>query len=128
MPARRNLQIAVGVLGLVPVGAGLAGVLLGPAMVAANASVPLDSHFRYLSGLLLAIGLGFWSCVPGIDQKTGRFRLLTGLVFVGGIGRAVSLETVGLPDVPILFGLIMELAVTPALCLWQTLDARITPR
>lgn len=128
MPARRNLQIAVGVLGLVPVGAGLAGVLLGPAMVAANASVPLDSHFRYLSGLLLAIGLGFWSCVPGIDQKTGRFRLLTGLVFVGGIGRAVSLETAGLPDVPMLFGLIMELAVTPALCLWQTLDARITPR
>jgi len=124
MPPRRSLQIAVALLALVPIGAGLAGVLLGPALVAATTSVPLDSHFRYLSGLLLAIGLGFWSCVPKIEQNTGRFRLLTGLVFLGGLGRAVSLEIVGLPDVPMLFGLIMELGVTPALCLWQTLDAR----
>jgi len=124
MPPRRSLQIAVALLALVPIGAGLAGVLLGPGMVAATTSVPLDSYFRYLSGLLLAIGLGFWSCVPNIERKTGRFRLLTFLVFIGGLGRAVSLETAGLPDVPMLFGLIMELAVTPALCLWQGLDAR----
>jgi len=124
MPPRRGLQIAVALLALVPIGAGLAGVLLGPSMVAATASVPLDSHFRYLSGLLLAIGLGYWSCVPKIERNAGRFRLLTGLVFIGGLGRAISLETAGLPDVPMLFGLIMELAVTPALCLWQTLDAK----
>jgi hypothetical protein len=124
MPPRRSLQIAVAVLALVPIGAGLAGVLLGPAMVAATASVPLDSHYRYLSGLLLAIGLAFWSCIPKIAENTGRFRLLTAIVFVGGLGRAFSLQTVGLPDVPMLFGLIMELAVTPALCLWQGLDAR----
>lgn len=124
MPPRRSLQIAVAILALVPVGTGLAGVLLGPTMVDAVQSVPLDSHYRYLSGLLLAIGLGFWSCVPNIAQNTGRFRLLTAIVFVGGLGRAVSLETVGLPDVPMLFGLIMELVVTPLLCLWQGLDAR----
>ncbi|HEV2673445.1 MAG TPA: DUF4345 domain-containing protein [Aliidongia sp.] len=124
MPPRRWLQTAVAVGGLVPVGAGLAGILLGPAMVAATASVPLDSHYRYLSGLLLAIGLGFWSCIPGIERRSGRFRLLTGLVFIGGLGRAVSLETVGLPDLSMLFGLVMELAITPALCLWQTLDSR----
>ncbi len=111
-------------LALVPIGAGLSGVLLGPAMVEATQSVPLDSHYRYLSGLLLAIGLAFWSCIPKIEQNTGRFRLLTAIVFVGGLGRAFSLETVGLPDVPMLFGLIMELAVTPALCLWQGMDAR----
>jgi hypothetical protein len=124
MPPRRSLQIAVAILALVPVGAGLAGVLLGPTMVAAVQNVPLDSHYRYLSGLLLAIGLGFWSCIPKIEQNGDRFRLLTGLVFIGGLGRAVSLETVGLPDVPMLFGLIMELVVTPLLCLWQTLDVR----
>ena len=124
MPPRRSLQIAVAILALVPVGTGLAGVLLGPTMVDAVQSVPLDSHYRYLSGLLLAIGFGFWSCIPKIEQTGGRFRLLTGLVFIGGLGSAVSLETVGLPDVPMLFGLIMELVVTPLLCLWQTLDAR----
>jgi hypothetical protein len=124
MPPRRSLQITVALLALVPIGAGLSGVLLGPAMVEATQSVPLDSHYRYLSGLLLAIGLAFWSCIPKIEQNTGRFRLLTAIVFVGGLGRAFSLETVGLPDVPMLFGLIMELAVTPALCLWQGMDAR----
>jgi hypothetical protein len=121
---RRRLQLTVAILALVPVGTGLAGVLLGPAMVAPTSSIPLDSHFRYLSGLLLAIGLGFWSCVPEIERKTGRFRLLTGLVLVGGLGRAISLEAVGLPDPPMLFGLVMELGITPALCLWQMLDAR----
>ena len=124
MPPRRSLQIAVAILALVPIGAGLAGVLWGPGFVDPTQSVSLDSHFRYLSGLLLAIGLGYWSCVPTIAQSTGRFRLLTAIVFVGGLGRAVSLERVGLPDVPMLFGLIMELVVTPLLCLWQGLDAR----
>ena len=124
MPPRRSLQIAVAILALVPIGAGLSGVLWGPGFVDATQSVSLDSHFRYLSGLLLAIGLGYWSCVPTIAQSTGRFRLLTAIVFIGGLGRAVSLETVGLPDVPMLFGLIMELVVTPALCVWQGLDAR----
>jgi hypothetical protein len=42
--ARRSLQIAVAILALVPIGAGHAGVLLGPAVVAATQSVPLDSH------------------------------------------------------------------------------------
>ena len=137
MPSRRALRIAVALLALVPVGAGFAGVLLGPAMVAEassvlpgpalvadTASMPLDSHFRYLSGLLLAIGFGFWSCIPGIERRGARFRLLTGLVFVGGLGRAVSLETVGMPDLPMVFGLVIELGVTPALCLWQALDAK----
>jgi hypothetical protein len=39
---------------------------------------------------------------PRIEQSTGGFRLLTGLVFIGGLGRAVSIETAGLPDVPML--------------------------
>jgi hypothetical protein len=62
--------------------------------------------------------------VPRIESSAGRFRLLTAIVFIGGLGRAVSLETVGLPDFGMLFGLVMELAVTPALCLWQALDTR----
>lgn len=124
MPPRRSLQIAVAILSLVPIGAGLSGVIWGPGFVDATQSVSLDSHFRYLSGLLLAIGLAYWSCVPNIAVNGGRFRLLTAIVFIGGLSRAVSLERVGLPDVPMLFGLIMELVVTPSLCLWQGLDAR----
>src|SRR5271154_6001977 len=53
---RRLLQISVAIAGLVPVGGGLAGVIWGPSMLGETVQNPLDSHFRYLSGLLAAIG------------------------------------------------------------------------
>src|SRR5688572_4755798 len=84
---RRYLQRTVSVLALVPAAAGLFGVLFGPALTGDTVSVSADSHFRFLSALLLAIGLVFLSTVPGIEEKTGRFRLLTLLVFIGGLGR-----------------------------------------
>ncbi len=115
---KKLLQIAVAIGGLVPVGAGLSGVVLGPMMVG-GASVPLDSHFRYLSGLLLGIGFGFWSTIPHIEKHRARFLLLTAIVFIGGLGRLYSLIAIGTPDHAMLFGLVMELAVTPLLALWQ---------
>ncbi len=108
-----------------PVGAGLAGVALGPRLAGAMvAPVSLDSHFRYLSGLLLAVGVAFWSTIPGIERKAPMFQLLTSLVVVGGLARLISLISEGPPDAPMLFGLVMELAVTPALALWQARLAR----
>jgi hypothetical protein len=59
---RRLLQIAVGFGSLVPILAGGAGMLSGPEMVGGGAAADLDSHMRYLSGLLFGIGLGFASC------------------------------------------------------------------
>jgi len=118
-PDRRLLQIAVAVAALVPIGAGLAGVLQGPALAHGAAGASLDSHFRYLSGLLLAMGLIFWGCIPRIEQRTAIFRLLTFVVVVGGLARLYSLTRVGLPDISMRLALLMELFVTPALCLWQ---------
>ncbi len=117
---RRLLQQAVGLLSIIPIAAGLFGVLFGAALTNETVSVSGDSHFRYLSGLLLAVGLCFWSTVPGIEEKTGRFRLLTALVFLGGLGRLLGLVLTGVPSLFMLGGLLMELVVTPLLCLWQT--------
>ena len=121
MLAKRALQIAVAVGGLVPVSAGLAGILAGPHMVvgAGLLPVPLDSHFRYLSGLLLGIGFGFWTTIPGVEHKGARFRMLTTIVFIGGLGRLWSLLAIGVPDKPMLFGLAMELVVTPLFAVLQ---------
>ncbi len=122
---RRALQAAIAVFGLIPVGAGLAGVLLGPRMVEhAAASLPLDSHYRYLSGLLLGIGLVYWSLIPSIERRGGAFRILTLVVFVGGLGRLGGGFASGLPDLPMQGALVMELVVTPLLCLWQSRVAR----
>lgn len=118
---RRALQLAIAIGGLVPVGAGLAGVVFGPDMIpdTPHLSNDLDSHWRYLSGLLMAIGLGFWSTIPATAQNGARFRMLAGLVVIGGIARVVSLLVAGTPAAPMMFALAMELVVTPALALWQ---------
>jgi hypothetical protein len=122
---RRFLQFVVAVACLVPVGAGAAGVVLGPAMVDAGVvPVGADSHYRYLSGLLLGIGIAFATTIPDIERHTMRFRLLTGIVVVGGCGRLLSLLLRGLPDKPMLAALVMELGVTPCLALWQARVAR----
>ncbi len=117
---RRYLQRTVAVLALVPVSAGLFGVLFGPAVTGDRVSVSADSHFRYLSGLLLGIGLLFWSTIPAIEEKTGRFRLLALLVFMGGLARLLGLMLTGIPSLYMLASLALELVVTPTLALWQT--------
>ena len=116
----RFLQQAVGVLSLVPFSAGLFGVLFGAALTDETVSVSGDSHFRYLSGLLLAIAFCFWSTIPAIETKTDRFRLLTAIVFIGGLSRLLGLALTGVPSIFMLGGLLVELVVTPVMCLWQT--------
>lgn len=124
----RWLQIAVCIAGLVPVSAGLAGVVFGAKAFGADGGlVTLDSHVRYLSGLLLGIGLVFWSLVPRLDTATRVVRILTLIVFIGGLGRLVSLFVSGVPSIGMQFGLVMELVVTPLLCLWQSRVARAEP-
>ena len=129
---RRCLQAAVAVAGLVPISAGLAGILLGAQMAGALAlpeglrAVSLDSHVRYLSGLLLGIGLAFWSFIPTIQRRTTEARLLTAIVFLGGLARLYGALRMGLPSSPMTFGLVMELVVTPLLCLWQGRVARLS--
>lgn len=122
--SRRLLQVAVAVFGCVPVFAGLAGVILGPAMTTDLGSPSLDSHVRYLSGLLLGIGLVFWWQIPRIERAGTVFRLLTLIVFVGGLARLLGVILEGWPPPPMLFGLVMEAGVTPMLCLWQMVIAR----
>ncbi len=122
---KRALQIAIAAGGLVPVSAGLAGLILGASLAGqSHPAADLDSHFRYLSGLLLGIGLAFWSTIPGIERKGRMFQLLTAIVFIGGLARLYGVLIDGWPGLPMIGGLVMELVVTPLLCLWQALLAR----
>lgn len=119
---RRLLQAAVLVAGCVPVLGGLAGVIMGSDVIQATSPdlASSDSHVRYLSGLLLGIGLLFWSLIPKIERAGDLFRALTCLVVIGGLARLASVAASGLPSRVMLGALVMELAVTPLLCLWQT--------
>ena len=118
MNQTRALQIAVAVAGLVPVTAGAAGAFKPELLALASAPSAL-THVAYLSGLLLGIGLGFWSLIPSIARQGRAFGLLTGVVVLGGLARlalAVRLDAWGLS---VILPLIMELAVTPVLWAWQ---------
>jgi len=117
---RKLLQQSVAVIATIPAAVGLYGVLFGQALTGDAVSISAESHFRFLSGLLLGIGLCFWSTVPSIETKTNRFRILTLLVALGGLGRLAGLALTGLPSLFMVGGLILELVVTPILCLWQT--------
>jgi Domain of unknown function (DUF4345) len=118
---RRVLQITVGVLAFLPIGAGLAGAAFGirvfdhASMLGADA----DNLGRYLSGLLLGIGLAFLTTLPRIEAEGVRFRLLTMIVFIGGMARLAGLIATGTLSKPILLGLVMELLATPALAFWR---------
>jgi len=128
---RRLLQLAIAIGSLIPLLAGGLGMLNGAEIVRGTpAPVPpdLDSHFRYLSGLLFALGLGFLSCIPRIEGQSRRFRLLGAIVLVGGLGRALSLFDIGLAGVEHRLALGLELGTMPLLLLWQWRVARTARR
>ena len=112
---RRLLQAAIAVAGIVPVGGGLWGVLGHMTTEGALST----SNARYLSGLLLGIGLTFWIAIPTIERRGTIVRGLAAIVVVGGLARLAGAvlvtgfpPSVGLP-------LVMELGVTPLIALWR---------
>ena len=106
---------------LVPLITGGQSVLHGPGFLGHAPVIPtdLDSHFRYVSGIFFAVGMAFATCVPGIEARGPRFRLLGALVIAGGVSRLVSLVAVGMPSKGHMLGLAMELVVVPLLLWWQ---------
>jgi Domain of unknown function (DUF4345) len=118
---RRCLQFAIGALAFIPVSIGLAGALFGPRVLERSLILSADSESlsRYLSGLLLGIGLAFLTTLPRIEREGVRFRLLTAVVFIGGLARLTGLAATGAPTTAIAIGLIMELLVTPMLAMWR---------
>ena len=113
---RRCLQAAILLAGFVPVISGAAGMLFGVSIVSdMSEDRTLDNHFRYLSGLLLGIGLVFWYLIPGIERQGKIFRAMTALVVLGGLGRLFGMIVHGLPSPGMIAALGMELVITPAL-------------
>lgn len=117
---KRLLQIAVAVAALVPVGGGAWGVIGGFDQGAALH----DNHVRYLSGLLLGIGLVYWWTVPTIERRGPVVRVLATVIVIGGLARLVDAFQAGFAP-GVVLPLIMELGVTPALALWRERVQRV---
>jgi len=116
---RRLLQLLVAVAGLVPVGGGMLLALWGAGAMGEIVRADLDSHLRYLSGLLAAIGVAYWTAIPEIEKEGAKIGLLTAIVVAGGFARAVGVLIMGPPG-PLMTGALgMELVVAPAIYFWQ---------
>ena len=125
---RRLLQAATALACLVPLSMGVTSVI-GSASVLKGVSDPLpidlDSHFRYLSGLLLGTGLVFLACLRDIERRRPVFLALGAIILVGGLARLLSVFELGWPGPGHRFGLVMELVVVPLIVLWQGRVARL---
>ena len=120
------LQAVMALTLLLPLTAAIAGVTGGPHFLGHPPVIPtdLDSHFRYISGLFLGMLLLFASCIPGIERKGARLRLLAVMVIIGGVFRLLSLFLVGMPSLGHRIGLGIELIEVPLILLWQARVAR----
>ncbi|HEX8443370.1 MAG TPA: DUF4345 domain-containing protein [Allosphingosinicella sp.] len=124
---KKLLQGATALACLVPLSMGLQSVVESASVlrgVREPIPIDLDSHFRYLSGLLLGAGLVFLACLPRIERRRPVFLALGAIILVGGLSRLLSLVQNGWPSDGHRFGLVMELAVVPAIVLWQSRVAR----
>jgi len=111
------LPLAIRLASLVPILAGGAGALLGMALLDEHGGPAAGSHLRYLSGLLLGMGLlAFW-CASDLPRRRSILSALCGIFVIGGLARALGVALEGLPPLPHVLALVMELGVVPALWL-----------
>lgn len=109
---------AVRAAAIVPLLAGGAGAFLGMGFLHPDVSPALDSHGRYLSGLLLGVGLASLWCAQAPRRRAEDFYVIAAMVVLGGCFRALGWVLVGAPPVAHQLALVMELGVVPGLALW----------
>jgi hypothetical protein len=116
---RRLLQIAFALAGLVLIVFGLAGVFFGANFADLSGSVEMDSYFRFLKGMLLGIGLIYWSSIPDIARHSERISVVTFILVLGAVPRLIAVIGHGVPTIGILISLAGELIFAPLLWLWH---------
>jgi hypothetical protein len=124
--SRRALQALLVLFGLIAIGTAVAEIAVGGALVSQGAAVPVDvdSNYRFFAAFWLGAGVLLLWIVPRVESAVAPLRAVTGLVFLGGLARLISMAAVGVPS-PMFLGLLaLELAAPPILILWQSRLAR----
>lgn len=123
---KRVMQGVMCVVLLLPASAVIPSLVSGPGFLGHPPVIPtdLDSHFRYVSGIFLGVLVLIAACIPRIERQGPLFRMLGGVIVLGGLSRLVSLLLVGVPSIGHQIGLAVELGLMPLLMLWQARLAR----
>ena len=125
---KRLLQITTALLGLVPLLTGLITMLGVHDPLYSAAGIPalavLDSNLRFFGGVWLGLGIAILWLVPRIESQTVLFRTIWGAIFLGGVGRLLSMLFAGLPPVPFVAFTALEIVGAPLFVYWQHRVAR----
>jgi hypothetical protein len=96
----------------------------------ASAGVPhfplLDSNLRFFGGVWLGLGVAILWLVPSIEKQGVLFRVIWGAIFLGGIGRLLSMVFLGLPPIPFIGFTALEVIGAPLFIYWQYRVAQIS--
>ncbi|MEM7666635.1 MAG: DUF4345 domain-containing protein [Pseudomonadota bacterium] len=72
---------------------------------------------------MLCLALLLWWMIPRIERVSLPFRAIALGLFLGGVGRVISMEQYGVPEGMMYAGMILELAM-PVFVVWQWPVAR----
>jgi hypothetical protein len=129
--SKRALQIVTGLLGVVPLVTGLLGLMgvADPFYVAIGVPpiVVLDTNLRFYSGVWLGLGLAFLWLIPAIERQTVLFRVLWGMIFIGGIGRLLSMMLLAWPPIAFVAFTALEIVGPPLFIWWQSRVSNYVP-
>jgi hypothetical protein len=117
---KRGLQLTLAILSIIPMIVGTIGIVRGTSRwLPANLITPeFDSHYRYIAGYYISLGILTLWMIPKIEKHRSLFRILCGSIFLGGIGRVVSILQVGAPGPMAIFFTAFELCF-PLFLFWQ---------
>ena len=118
------LQIVMGLLGIIPIATGFLGLLGIEDPPYAAAGVPpiviLDSNLRFYAGVWIGLGLALYWLIPAIESQTVLFRAIWSMIFIGGIGRLLSMAMLAWPPVSFVAFTALEIVGAPLFVLWQS--------
>jgi hypothetical protein len=127
---KRNLQIITAILALVPTITGLIGLMgvndpIYGNLIKTDTNILLDSNLRFFSGVWLGLGIALFSIIKTIDTQTQIFRIIWGCIFLGGIGRLLSIIFAGVPPVPFIGFTALEIIGATFFIYWQSKIAKV---
>jgi hypothetical protein len=123
---KKGLQLTLAILSIIPLCVGIVGIVQGTSRwLPADMITPeFDSHYRYIAGYYMSLGmLALW-IIPRIEKQKELFRILCAAIFMGGVGRVASILQWGVPSPIGLFFTIFELCF-PLFLFWQAKVSRI---
>ncbi|MEM7340265.1 MAG: DUF4345 domain-containing protein [Actinomycetota bacterium] len=114
LPNRRMWQAVFLVLALIPLASSILAMAIGVARFdGADIDAALDSTYRYFGGVYLGVALLALWCVRVIEQRADALVFVTGAIFLGGIGRLISIADLGAPSAVTWAVLVIELGALP---------------